>query len=102
MKLNEIISKVREYVGNEVEIDQIYHGLDHHCRCGCGGNYFKKGDKGFTRAINTMSSNLFFCYDDEVRICQSGETIWANIPYYHRTDKCYCIYFKKIPSVAKN
>lgn len=31
---------------------QIYTGLEHGCRCGCYGNYFERGSKGFSRAFN--------------------------------------------------
>ena len=41
----------------EEDIEKIYHGLDHWCRCGCGGNYFNHNDKGFRRAINAMKKD---------------------------------------------
>ncbi len=33
-------------------ITKAYTGLEEGCRCGCHGNYFDTGTKGFTRAIN--------------------------------------------------
>lgn len=36
------------------DITKVYRGKDNYCRCGCGGNYYYKGEKGFTRAVNQM------------------------------------------------
>ena len=33
-------------------IVQIYTGDENGCRCGCKGNYFKEGSRGFSRARN--------------------------------------------------
>ena len=78
----------------EDDIEKIYHGKDHHCRCGCGGNYFYKGvDKaGYTRAVNKMKDPTFESYNIE------GDPYggdYINIPDANRDNMCYCIYFKK-------
>ena len=52
----ELLGKVGK---KEEDIEKIYHGLDHWCRCGCGGNYFYRDNKGFKRAINAMKKDDF-------------------------------------------
>lgn len=37
---------------NTRRIVQIYTGSERGCRCGCKGNYFQEGSKGFSRAKN--------------------------------------------------
>lgn len=75
------------------DIVKIYHGLDDHCRCGCGGNYFynnRQEDKvGFTRAINVLKKTGFVTNNIEF----GGS--WLNIPKPLTNNRCYCIYFKE-------
>ena len=77
------------------DIVKIYHGLDDHCRCGCGGNYFysnKQEDKvGFTRAINALKKEDFVTNNVEF---DSRSAYWLNIPKPYADNRCYCIYFK--------
>lgn len=79
----------------EDDIEKIYHGKDHWCRCGCGGNYFYHGvDKtGYTRAINKMKKPEFKAYNIESH--DSSMATWINIPDAMQDNMCYCIYFKK-------
>lgn len=102
MDLSKYLSKVGKTVN---DVQKIYHGLDHCCRCGCGGKYFKRGSVGFTRAMNTMQSDSFeplkpgdIVHTRDGRVLKSEsvdvDMIYVNIPYNGETDKCYCIYFK--------
>lgn len=49
--LNETLAKAG---WTEDTIQKIYHGGDHACRCGCAGKYFRRGEIGFTRALNKL------------------------------------------------
>ena len=84
---------LKKFGKTEDDIDKIYHGKDHWCRCGCGGNYFYKNVKaeqrGFTRALNALKKENFKTCDIE----QDG--LWLNIPDATKDNMCYCIYFKK-------
>lgn len=93
MTLNELIANTNA----NVKISQIYHGKDNWCRCGCGGNYYTEGDKGFTRALNKLNSGKLLCYDKLIEVSVSNGSGWINIPYLNpktRADqnKCYCVY----------
>lgn len=51
------------------EITKAYTGRENGCRCGCGGNYFDPGQKGFTRALNKAKKldplvKLYNYFDD--------------------------------------
>ena len=91
MKLNldakDFYGILKEANREEKDITRVYHGLDHWCRCGCGGRYFDKGERGFTRALNAMKKADF--KTDNV---EQGET-WINIPEALKDNNCYCIYF---------
>ena len=45
-------TKFANFIG---EIESIYTGRESGCRCGCLGNYFDPGTRGFTRALNKIS-----------------------------------------------
>lgn len=106
MDLNSYLSKIGKTVD---DVQKIYHGLDHCCRCGCGGNYFDRGSRGFTRAMNKMLSAEFKplevgmdVHTRDGRYLQSTGVeidgvfnVYVNIPYNGMTDKCYCLYFEK-------
>ena len=108
LDLNAVLAEIGK---TPADIKKIYHGLDHCCRCGCGGKYFyrdKPEDKhGFTRAMNKLLSGKF-----EVRekgeehfvklhgcneVCEGIDVgpskIYVNIPEANTDDKCYCLYF---------
>lgn len=81
---------------SSVAIEQIYVGKDHHCRCGCGGNYYTFGQNSplmkrfITRADNLFKENLRYC-----EMVNTFETNWINIPSsFEGSGKCICIYFK--------
>ena len=81
---------------SSVAIEQIYVGKDHHCRCGCGGNYYNFGQNSplmkrfITRASKFFEKNLQYC-----EMTNSFETNWLNIPTsFNGPGKCICIYFK--------
>lgn len=90
MTLNDILTKAGKTVS---EITHIYHGKDNHCRCGCGGNYFYPGDRGFKRAVNAMSKSDFYCFNVDFGTSKGYNFI--NIPTVDdgAEGKCYCIYF---------
>lgn len=85
------------------QITKIYHGLENCCRCGCGGKYFKRGTRGFTRALNTIQKPKFKALAEGelmhtsygVAICRGIDhgSNYLDIPYNANTDKCYCLYF---------
>ena len=93
----------------EEDIDRIYHGGDHVCRCGCAGNYFERGSRGFTRALNALKRGFMTeSKGDEVYVSGYGhnevqisegidiETDYINIPEYNAPNhnRCYCLYCK--------
>ena len=49
-------------------IAQVYTGREGGCRCGCHGNYFDKGTRGFNRALNRA-----FKLNPEVVLCDTYE-----------------------------
>lgn len=70
------------------DVTKIYRGLDHHCRCGCGGKYHSVDSRGFKIAITKMSKSDF----EPVAEVEIGPN-YINIPYDYDKDLCYCIYF---------
>lgn len=67
------------------DIEQIYHGKDHACRCGCHGGYFVFSDSLIKKIAD---------------VCQFDNVEWAdslryvNIPYGAKEDDmCFCVYF---------
>ena len=86
-----------EFGKTEKDIERIYHGLDHNCRCGCGGRYFEAGERGFTRAVNQMKKAEFRAFEIEGKV--DGKVHWLNIPEQWTNDMCYCIYFK-VPTLV--
>ena len=91
----------------EDTIKKIYHGGDHVCRCGCAGRYFKRGDRGFTRALNELRRG-FLTEEKGDKIYVSGwghdeeqisdgidiQRDYINVPIADdpRHNKCYCLY----------
>ena len=77
------------------------------CRCGCAGNYFERGTRGFTRALNVLRKGFMteakgdVVYvsgygHDENQVSDGidiGDT-YINIPEWSdpRHNKCYCLY----------
>lgn len=91
----------------EESITKIYHGGDHVCRCGCAGNYFERGTRGFTRALNALKRGFMteekgdkvwvsgYGHDEE----QVSDGIdfggsYINIPEADASNhnRCYCLY----------
>jgi len=54
------------------EVTKAYTGLESGCRCGCGGNYFNPGQKGFARAFNKAKKLdplvKLYNYDDSAEL----------------------------------
>ena len=92
----------------EDTIQKIYHGGDHVCRCGCAGRYFLRGERGFTRALNTLRKGfLTEEAGDKVYVTGYGHNemqisngisiypkCYINIPIATdpRHNKCFCLY----------
>lgn len=87
MKLEELLEKYNKTID---DIKDIYHGKNNWCRCGCGGNYFSHGDKGFTRAINRLKDNDY-CKVESTEY----DNNWINIVDEARDNMAYTIYWKK-------
>lgn len=87
------------------DITKIYHGRENCCRCGCGGNYFERGDRGFTRVLNAIAKpdfkplnkgDIMHTNYGEVKcagIMVGDNAYYVDIPYNPDNDKCYCLYF---------
>lgn len=92
---NDIVLPLKDLLTN-VQIEQIYVGRDHGCRCGCGGNYYDFNQNSpifkrfITRAAKFFEENLQYC-----EMTDSFDTNWMNIPTsFYGAGKCICIYFK--------
>ena len=71
------------------DIDQIYFGKNHACRCGCCGNYYRPEDKrGFTRQLNKINNDPVSVSEIEY----DGNNV--NIPLVNGDDRCITIYWK--------
>ena len=103
MKLDEILKPA----GWKVEdITRIYSGLDHCCRCGCGGKYHDKGTTGFKRILNKLIKGNVIPYPTGTKRYVTGgghnEEIveegldyggsYINIPIDGTSNRCYCLY----------
>ena len=87
----------------ELNINLIYSGLDHHCRCGCGGTYYyiDKTPSPVIRRILTRALKFFKMNESECEMCihlDNDGDWWLNIPTSFTTHygegRCYCIYFQ--------
>lgn len=87
------------------DVKRIYHGYDHSCRCGCGGRYFERGERGFTRAVNALRKpETIYLERGTAVVTRHGERgvsdgfvvgqTFVNIPYDAARDKCYTLYFE--------
>ena len=71
MKKNITIAKLSNVIERDW-ITRAYTGLEEGCRCGCHGNYFNAGTKGFTRAVNKA-----FKLDPVVHLTDDNDTVNA-------------------------
>lgn len=70
------------------------------CRCGCGGNYFYKGDNGFDEYLKIAFNRCNSMRESSKRVQDNffmeepkgQEEGYINIPM--PKNQCYCIYFK--------
>ena len=69
------------------KVQKIYGGKDNWCRCGCGGSYHQKEEKGFNRK-KSMISNLT---EDKVLSIESNSK-YMNISL--ENNKAYTLYFQ--------
>ena len=103
MKLEAILAPA----GWTVEsITKIYSGLDHCCRCGCGGKYHERGTIGFKRILNKLIAGKVVPYPAGTeRFVMGGghnELLtedgldygdnYINIPIDGTSNRCYCLY----------
>lgn len=115
MTLNEILKPTDWTIDS---ITRIYSGLDHCCRCGCGGKYYERGSIGFKRILNKLIAGKVTPYPagkerhvtgaghdeviKEVGIDYGGTAYdggkipksfnYINIPIDETSNKCYCLY----------
>ena len=89
-------------------VHRIYSGLDHCCRCGCGGKYYDKGSVGFKRILSKLIAGKVEPYPANTpryviggghneQIIEEGLDFggdYLNIPIAETSNKCYCLYFK--------
>ena len=99
-------------------ITRIYSGLDHCCRCGCGGKYHDRGTVGFKRILNKLIAGKVTPYPtgtpryvkggghnellDEPGLDYGGSAFdggkipanveYINIPIDGTSNRCYCLY----------
>ena len=69
------------------QITRLYYGTDHACRCGCCGNYFEPGDRGFKMHMNKLARLAEPAGEVE------SDDVYVNIPTDADRDKCVCLYF---------
>lgn len=100
------------------DITKIYSGLDHCCRCGCGGKYYDRGTIGFKRILNKLIAGKVTPYPrGKQRYVRGGghnEVLedpgldyggsayddgkipknfnYINIPIDETSNRCYCLY----------
>ena len=61
---------------SKIQADRIYTGREEGCRCGCNGNYFERGSRGYTRAANKA-----FAIDPQIIIFDSASMPQNEISY---------------------
>lgn len=114
MKLEKILAPAGWTIDS---ITRIYSGLDHCCRCGCGGKYHERGTIGFKRILNKLITGKVTPYPKgkkrwvtgaghnevivEVGIDYGGAAYdgempksfnYINIPIDETSNRCYCLY----------
>ena len=103
---NNISLILKEANWTKSDIDRIYYGGDHVCRCGCAGNYFEKGSRGYTRHLNSLVNHTatirpagevhYSRYRGDDVVCEGIDIgpNYINIPIANTEDKCICLYKK--------
>jgi hypothetical protein len=71
------------------KVTKIYIGKDNHCRCGCGGEYVRRGDPKFNRRINAFIKK-FWEYQTKPEDISIGE--FVNVSYGN--NRALTVYFK--------
>lgn len=115
MKLEDILKPAGWKVD---DIKKIYSGLDHCCRCGCGGKYHDRGTIGFKRILSKLVAGKVAPYPagtpryvkggghnellDEPGLDYGGSAYdsgkipksfnYINIPIDATSNRCYCLY----------
>jgi hypothetical protein len=69
-------------------VEKIYFGLDHNCRCGCGGDYYYPGSWGWDKIVNEIKN--LGTVDAEK---ETEWNIYINIPIGNNL--AYTLYFLK-------
>lgn len=70
------------------QIEKIYSGRDHCCRCGCGGKYYYPQDRMFNSILKKAMAKM---NDSTSQVDDCGQYI--NISY-GCNDRAYTIYYK--------
>ena len=75
---------------NEADVVKIYYGKSHCCRCGCKGNYFKVGERGFKRHLNALKRGIQLAH--EFKCDDINAACYVNIDIANTNDRCICLY----------
>ena len=87
--LNEILNMLG---WTEADIEKIYYGKSHACRCGCCGNYFRPGERGFNRHMNSLRRGVLKAHEFE--LFDIDVACYINIDLAYTNDRCICLYRK--------
>ena len=74
---------------SESDITKVYVGKSHCCRCGCQGDYFKRGESEFEKALNELRKGIDLVHDfgpDDI-----GSN-YINVDTDEVEDTCICLY----------
>ena len=82
-KLESILIKANKTIN---DVDQVYYGKNHACRCGCCGNYYDKNELDYPFELLEDYDIL----ENEIEY----ENGYTNIPFDDNDDECICIYYK--------
>ena len=69
--------------------EKIYFGLDRHCRCGCGGDYYYKNTEGWNYVVRTIQRLGIVNCDTDYE-----NKVYVNIPL--GDNMAYTIYFEQV------
>ena len=74
---------------SESDITKVYVGKSHACRCGCCGDYFKRGEPEFEEALNKLREGIDPVHEfgpDDI-----GPN-YVNVDTDEAEDTCICLY----------
>lgn len=101
LKLDETMPSIEQILAainkSIADIERIYVGDTHGCRCGCLGNYHDIGSRGaklaYSRLVRLMTENKFIKWKD---IDYSDPDSYLDIPYITMSgnERSICLCFK--------